>query len=396
MMKRKILAVIVPALLTAGAANAAEIYNKDGNKLDFYGKIQGSHYFTGGDGDDLGQNGDGDKTYVRFGVKGETQVNDQVIGYGNFQTELKANKEEGDNSLKTRLAYAGIKVGDAGSFDYGRNYGILYDIGGWTDVLPEFGGDAYEQTDIFMTQRAGGLATYRNKGFFGLVDGLNIAAQYQAKNERERGDFDKASGSYTAAEKQNGDGYGLSATYDLGMGLSLGAAYASSNRTNNQNTWWVGTSNGVGVLQDSTGDKADAATFGIKYDANNIYLAAQYAQTYNMNPMGNTAFVANKTQNIELVAQYQFDFGLQPSLGYVQSKGKDLNTYTLNSNGTSYSKYDSQDLVKYIDVGASYFFNKNISTFVDYKINLIDDNRFTKAVGITSDNTVAVGIVYQF
>ena len=39
MMKRNILAVVIPALLAAGAANAAEIYNKDGNKLDLYGKV---------------------------------------------------------------------------------------------------------------------------------------------------------------------------------------------------------------------------------------------------------------------------------------------------------------------------------------------------------------------
>ena len=37
-MKRKVLAMLVPALLVAGAANAAEIYNKNGNKLDLYGK----------------------------------------------------------------------------------------------------------------------------------------------------------------------------------------------------------------------------------------------------------------------------------------------------------------------------------------------------------------------
>ncbi|HGB9715357.1 TPA: hypothetical protein ACIYX4_004662, partial [Escherichia coli] len=30
MMKRKVLAMLVPALLVAGAANAAEIYNKNG------------------------------------------------------------------------------------------------------------------------------------------------------------------------------------------------------------------------------------------------------------------------------------------------------------------------------------------------------------------------------
>lgn len=46
MMKRNILAVVIPALLVAGAANAAEVYNKDGNKLDIYGKTVGLHYFS--------------------------------------------------------------------------------------------------------------------------------------------------------------------------------------------------------------------------------------------------------------------------------------------------------------------------------------------------------------
>ena len=44
-MKRKVLAIIVPALLAAGAAHSAEIYNKDGNKLDLYGKVDALHYF---------------------------------------------------------------------------------------------------------------------------------------------------------------------------------------------------------------------------------------------------------------------------------------------------------------------------------------------------------------
>lgn len=42
-MKRKALALVIPALLAAGAAHAAEIYNKDGNKLDLYGKIGRAH-----------------------------------------------------------------------------------------------------------------------------------------------------------------------------------------------------------------------------------------------------------------------------------------------------------------------------------------------------------------
>lgn len=53
----------------------------------------------------------------------------------------------------------------------------------------------------------------------------------------------------------------------------------------------------------------------------------------------------------------------------------------------------SEDYINYIEVGASYYFNKNMSTYVDYLINQIDgDNK----LGVNDDNTVALGIVYQF
>lgn len=59
-MKVKVLSLLVPALLVAGAANAAEIYNKDGNKLDLFGKVDGLHYFS----DDKGSDGDHRPTCV--------------------------------------------------------------------------------------------------------------------------------------------------------------------------------------------------------------------------------------------------------------------------------------------------------------------------------------------
>ncbi|MGG9165810.1 porin, partial [Klebsiella quasipneumoniae] len=40
---------------------------------------------------------------------------------------------------------------------------------------------------------------------------------------------------------------------------------------------------------------------------------------------------------------------------------------------------------------------RNMSTYVDYKINLLDDNdSFYKDNGISTDNIVALGLVYQF
>ncbi|MCR1573753.1 MAG: porin OmpC [Klebsiella aerogenes] len=375
-MKRKALALVIPALLAAGAAHAAEIYNKDGNKLDLYGKVDGLHYFSSD------SSKDGDQTYLRFGFKGETQINDMLTGYGQWEYNVQANNTEssGDQAW-TRLAFAGIKAGDYGSFDYGRNYGVLYDVEAWTDMLPEFGGDSYTQADNFMTGRANGVATYRNSDFFGLVNGLNFALQYQGKNESKGTNEDVGTNNRGSIDDNdvrydNGDGYGLSATYDLGMGISAGAAYTSSDRTNDQMT-----------QTNAHGDKADAWTAGLKYDANNIYLATMYSETRNMTPYGN-AGVANKTQNFEVTAQYQFDFGLRPAISYLQSKGKDL-----YSNG----QYSDKDLVKYMDVGATYYFNRNMSTYVDYKINLLDGNDdFYKDNGISTDNIVALGLVYQF
>ena len=379
-MNRKVLALVIPALLAAGAAHAAEVYNKDGNKLDIYGKVDGLHYFSNNSGTD------GDQSYVRFGFKGETQINDMLTGYGQWEYNVQANNSENNtDNAWTRLGFAGLKFGDYGSFDYGRNYGVLYDVEGWTDMLPEFGGDSYTNADNFMTGRANGVATYRNNDFFGLVDGLNFALQYQGKNESQNGEGDIGTNNRSGdnVRKDNGDGFGVSTSYDLGMGVSASAAYATSDRTNAQMTQTT-----------AEGDKADAWTVGLKYDANNIYLATMYAETRNMTPYGDDNGVANKTQNFEVTAQYQFDFGLRPAISYLQSKGKDL--YTSNNNVSANSVGD-KDLVKYLDLGATYYFNKNMSTYVDYKINLLDGNdSFYQENGINTDNVVALGLVYQF
>lgn len=384
---KKYLAVMISTMIMSGVAHSAELYNKDGNKLDLYGKLDGLHYFSGD------RSKDGDQSYTRFGFKGETQINEQLIGYGQWEYQANLNHTENeDNKNFTRLGFAGLKLAGLGSFDYGRNYGVLYDIGAWTDQLPEFGNDSYESSDNFMTGRANGVATYRNDGLFGLVDGLSFALQYQGKNDGCGTEFTCADGGKALSNNardelanQNGDGLGLSAIYDFGLGISAGAAYTSSNRTSEQK-------------KDGLGGKADAWTAGLKYDANSIYLAANYTQTRNMtwfdiagssaiskskivqNKDDDGAF-ANKTDNVEVVAQYQFDNGLRPSLAYLQSRAKGI------------EGFGDFDLVKYADVGATYNFNKNMSAYVDYKINLLKSDN---PAGLNTDNIVATGLVYQF
>ncbi|AEW44646.1 porin [Serratia symbiotica str. 'Cinara cedri'] len=366
-MKRNILAVVIPALLATSVVNAAEIYNKDGNKLNLYGNVAGLHYFS------KDRKEEGAKSYAYLGFKGETQITDQLAGYGQWEYSLETNPLQSlaSKSDKTRLGLVGLKFADYGSLDYGRGYGILYNVKSWTTSLPEFGSDiAYSSTDNLMSSRANGVTTYRNNNFFGLIDGLNFALQYQGKNVIKKRDL----------EEQNGEGWGISSIYNAGEGISVGAAYVASQRTEAQKT----------SDADIGRNKAEAWTLGTKYDANNIYLAVMYAENRNIPPFGKSFYVngiSSKTYNFGMTAQYQFDFGLRPAVSYMQAKSKHINTTDTRN---------KQDLIKYVSIGSTYAFNKNMSTYVDYKINLLSNNQYTKITEVTADNIVALGLLYQF
>lgn len=358
-MKRKVLATLVPALLMVGTVHAAEIYNKSGNKVDLYGKMVGERIWTG-TGDNHSENSD--TSYARFGIKGETQISEALTGFGQFEYNLDASQPEGAQDESTRLAFAGLKLDEMGSFDYGRNYGVAYDGAAYTDMLVEWGGDSWASADNFMNGRTNGVATYRNHDFFGIVEGLNFAVQYQGKNDDRQ------------LSKANGDGYSMSVNYNINDFGFVGV-YGKSDRTDEQSA-------------DGYGDNAEVWSLSAKYDANSLYAAVMYGETRNMTKEGQDHGFANKTQNVEAVVQYQFDFGLRPSLGYVYSKGEDLGARD------GYKGVDA-DRVNYIEVGTWYFFNKNMNVYTAYKFNLLDDED-AKVTGNSAHDQFAMGIVYQF
>ncbi|PHM71960.1 porin [Xenorhabdus sp. KJ12.1] len=377
------IAMAIPACFITGTANAAEIYNKDGNKIDLYGKAEVQRYFAKSKSKEAGDN-----SFGRIGIRGTTQLTDSISGYGRWEFNMGASRTEVESSqfARTRLAFVGFKLGEYGTLDYGRNFGVVYDANALTDMMTVFGGDSMAATENFMMSRATGLLTYRNTDFFGLVNGLNFALQYQAKNDggtlNTRNDI----------ARQNGDGVGLSSSYNLGHGFTVAASYGNSNRTTDQKN---GTASAKVLAK---GNKAEAWLVSAKYDKNNVYLAAMYGEARNLTRFGssvdNRVMFANKTENIELTAQYQFDFGLRPGIAYVYSKGKDLGK-DLGENNLLTNK-NSEDLVKYISVGASYNFNKNLGTYAEYQINLLKDNAFTKATKLNTDNVMGVGLVYRF
>ncbi|MGE9550191.1 porin [Erwinia amylovora] len=356
--------LLVAGITASSMTNAAEIFNTDGNKINLTGMVDARHQFSK-DADDAG-----DESYARLGFRGETRISDRVTGFGQWEYELKVNSAEDFNAgtSYTRLGFAGLKFDDNYSLDYGRNYGLLYDIGAWTDVLPVFGNDSYQDTDRFMTGRANNLLTLRNNNFFGLVDGLDFALQYQAKNEGS-----EESGSGREEEHQNGEGYGVSLIWSNDNGINAGMAWTDSQRT---------------LLQknDQQGSRAEALTAGVKYDANNILLAASYTHSSNLVHIDNYGW-AKKADSWEIASQYSFDSGFQPGIAWVYTKGKLIG-----------NDVGSADIVNYIDLSLNYVLNTNITTYADYKINMLSSRDITEksSLVIDGDNTLGIGIVYQF
>ena len=383
-MKRNLLAIAIPALLVAAGANASiEVWNKDGNKVDFYGRVKAANNIT-----DRGQKDEGDDTSARLGMSGQTQITDSLVGYGRWEYEADAGKNS-DNEV--RYAFAGLNFGDLGSFDYGRNDGVLKAITAYTDVLPQFGGEAANNAWNVLSSRTKAVATYRNNNFFGLTDDISFALQY-ADNGDNSTTVDGIKGNSREA-------YGANVQWRIfDTGLTAGAGYAQSTQSDTRHNTWAA---------------------GLKYENYDLYLAANYFQS--KVKRGNTVKWKTpqydvyrdrdvKIRGFELVAQYGIDLEvgrLTPSLAYVQHKYKVDSLHFSDANYRYYAAGENSPIAKYVSLGATYDLNKNFSAIVEYKFNLLDH----KDIGADRDtetprgkhgnkpgtkDVLGVGLIYQF
>ena len=170
-----------------------------------------------------------------------------------------------------------------------------------------------------MQQRGNGFATYRNTDFFGLVDGLNFAVQLPGQNGSVSGEGMTNNG--RDALRQNGDGVGGSITYDYRR-LRYRCCSFQLKRTDDQNGSYI--SNGVARNYIGTGDRAETYTGGLKYDANNIYLAAQaISGPTTQLRVGSTGLGRTKHRTSKLLLLSTSSTSVcVPSVAYLQSKGK--------------------------------------------------------------------------
>ncbi|MGL5006475.1 MAG: porin [Plesiomonas sp.] len=353
-MKRNLLAIVMPALLVSGATQAAVIYDQNNSKVDFYGRAAGLNYMS------PNKEQSGDQSYARLGVKAETQINPSLIGIGLFEYNMPTSGET-DNEL--RYAYVGLQHDTYGGLAYGRQDGLMTYVNNYTDVLPEFGGDGLgKKNDSFGTGRTDGLLmyTFKRDGFMGGV-------QYTTPSTGTIGN-----------NNGTGDGYALALGYetkDTGSGhAGIMLSYTNAKKTTEQTT-----------LNFGGNENAEIMAAGLKYHYKHIHAAITYAEGRNSlkgNSLNEQEGYFQRMRGYEAVIQYQAP--IEPSIAYIRTDVKDN---ALNVNDV-YNEY--------IAIGATIHLNKNFRIYTDYKVNLLNENEFTKANNLNTSNVYGLGVRYDF
>ncbi|MBL0459411.1 porin [Aeromonas enteropelogenes] len=370
-MKKSALTLAISSLLLAGGANAATVYNQNDTKLDIGGRAQGMYYGTDDD------SSEGDASYFRVNMSGETKIAPEMKAFGFVEYNLPTSGSDND---ELRYAYAGIKHDRFGAFSYGRQDGLFRIVNDYTDVLPEWGGDGLGKgTEVFGTGRTNGLAQYLY-----TYNGLTLGAQFTGNNDPQNSgrsaiEQSYSGNAYTGSSwntKGSAEGFAVAASYDFDMGLGLSAAYNQAGKTDEQSRYAAFGGN----------DDAKLMGVGVKYATGDLYLAATYAHGEDYMFIGNGYNgYAEKHDGYEAVAQYTIG-KFKPSLAYLRTDVKDDargidDTYT-----------------EYVSIGAWYYFTDNFNAYVDYKLNLLDEENgsSTSKLGQNTDDVVAVALQYNF
>ncbi|MDP5254439.1 MULTISPECIES: porin [unclassified Vibrio] len=328
-MEMKKITLAISALLLSNSALAATVYSDDEKELNIHGRAQGMYYFSGDD------DSDGDQSYIRVGLSGKSQINQDYYAFGLYELEFKSNRRDDsdeDDEFDVRKGYIGVGA-DYGTISYGRQYGAVTLVSDYTDIFPEFGNEAAGvSSDLFGTGRSDSV--FKLTGHY---QDLTVHASYQAENDevvQTNGETDASS-------------FGLAANYKLPYGFNVALGY-------NQ---------GEGL------DEADDQTLittAISYQYDKLYLAALYSDGENWAKDGSEDGV--DYTGIEAVATYQVTEKLSALIGY---------------NGL---ERDDEDTVDSYSIGGEYQLTENFKTLAEYKINDIEGE----------DDIFAVAARYSF
>jgi len=219
-MKKTILA---SAILLAGAANAAEVYNNEGTSVSLGGSFRGNVVIADSDNVKFQDAGS------RFDIKAAKEISDGLKGFGQIEIKYSDSITDGNDVLYVNKAFVGLDHEVYGKFSLGKQLGLNDDL-----VMNDF---SYE-TSTYLAQNAS----------------VGSNTQDQLKYTKS---FDSASVVVGLIDQ---DTYAIGGTYDV-AGLSLGVSYNIKNDVVATN----GSDNSALIL--GAQYSLDALTVGAHYQA---------------------------------------------------------------------------------------------------------------------------------
>ena len=312
-MKKTLIALAVPALLAASAANAATVYEKDGQKFEVTGRAQANYYNNAASV----SNGSTVEGSGRLGLRGSSAINDTWSAIA--RVEWKVAGETSDNgTFDVRHMYAGFDGSQYGTIIAGQTDTAYYAVVAPTDIFNEWGsyGNSY-------WGYRGGAANFggRQEGqiiYTNSFGGFRGGVSYRLADDTA--DLDK---SYAG---------NLGYDFGFGVGVTVGAdQYDSQSGLKDQNDWGL------------------SATYGTMGEG--LYLAGVYTQSEI-----EQAGIENTHKGYELAAVYSLSNGLGFLGGY---------NYTEDENDV--------ELTDEFLVGAMYNFTSNLLGYTEVALDQRDD-----------------------
>ena len=376
-MKKSLLALVIAACASQSVM-AATVYDKDGTSLKVGGRVQAVLYKGGSDGKMAGEKDSTLENSARFNIEGKTKVNSNLKPFAKAEWDMADSSTRAGDKVKSRDMFVGVNFGDFGKLQLGRYKSNQAWVTKTTDVFDDFGCLAQSNDDS------------RNSG--------------RIDYEFSRSGFDAKIGYVTAvdsfkivgndAKKFNGVEFKSVA---IDHAFSLATGYTFDNVAFGPLSLRAGYEQIVGqegddlkaesVVEAETGfedfDKTSAYSLGASWGSDvGFYTGLSFE---NKKYQFNNDIDDVKTQALEFVAGYGFDFGLSLIAGYNQVKIKD------------YFKDDVT--LKYLPVYANYKLNPNFNIWSEARFNLTsdDDLKTSKLKDENTDGTYfSVGARYTF
>ncbi|WP_353498968.1 porin [Vibrio sp. CB1-14] len=346
-MKKAVLASAVFAAMVSGSALAAEVYSQDGTTLNIGGRAEFRGDFQG---KDSGSKLDGtmeNKSRFRLNVGGETQISDNLTGFGFYEAEQTVQNTDKDNggnnsansNFKQRYMYAGIGT-QFGAFSFGKQDTANVQVSKMTDI---------------------GTHTNKQKDFIDAGDEqVNNTIKYT-------GDFMDAlvvEANFVASDEKSNNSYGISGIYQLPIGLGIGLGYSAGD---------------LGETAGQDNGSSNQIIGGLSYEIGSFYIAGSYTQG-DINDKA-TGTDTKEFIGTELAGHYKVGNGFRVIAAYNKSEVKD-------EIGDKTSKHD------FVELTGRYDFNKSLRAYATYKINNLKAD--SSALSEDADNSLRLGLRYDF